>query len=94
MSQIVCKVCRGSKKVMGGGMMITDCLPCDKTGFVHDKPIATSISETVTDNIPDPMHRHFSKSFVHIEPIDEEIINDVSVVNHRKRGRPTSVKKG
>lgn len=34
-----CPECMGRKKVPGLGMILQDCLTCDKSGFVEDMPI-------------------------------------------------------
>ena len=31
---VYCRICGGSGKLMGGGMMLIDCLPCDGHGYI------------------------------------------------------------
>lgn len=38
MNMKVCSKCKGRRKIVGMGHMETDCLVCDKTGFVKVKP--------------------------------------------------------
>lgn len=51
MALIRCKRCVGSGEIMGGGMMMMDCVACDGTGEVSDivKPEVAPVTVAVID---------------------------------------------